>query len=280
MSFTKASEELYITQPAVTKNIKELELEYGVSLFHRRGNKIELTEAGRILLGYTDKIMGLYKQVRYDLDLIKQRFSGMFQIGASTTVGQYVLPALMSLFHTRYPDINLSLINANTREIENYLIDKKIELGIVEGKPKNRRLKYIPFMEDEIVLIAHTSQKNSQKEIISLEEFKKISLVLRELGSGSLEVIRDELKKQGVHFKDLNIAMHLGSTESIKSYLTNVNSVGLVSIAAVNKEIKNGEFSIIDVKGLDIKRMFYFIYNQGVPDKISDMFMKFAVSAI
>ncbi|MGM5630610.1 LysR substrate-binding domain-containing protein [Apibacter raozihei] len=278
LSFTKAADELFISQPAVTKNIKELELEYDLSFFLRKGNRIELTEAGKVLFAHAENILESYKQIRYDLDIIKKNFTGTFQLGASTTVGQYLLPSLMSQFHIKYPDIKLSLVTANTRSIESYLIDKKIQLGIVEGKPKNKQLKYVPFIEDEIVAIAHTSQKIAREETLSLKELKKIPLVLREPGSGSLDIIRDALSKHKLQLKDLTVAMHLGSTESIKSYLTHADSIGFVSIAAVSKEIKNGEFQVIDIEKVDIKRWFYFVYNQGVPEGVSDLFMKFATA--
>ncbi|MXO34768.1 LysR family transcriptional regulator [Apibacter sp. B3889] len=278
LSFTKAAEELYISQPAVTKNIKELESEYDLTLFLRKGNKIELTDAGKILLIHSEKIMNIYKQIQYDFDLLKENFSGTFQLGASTTLGQYLLPALMSQFHSKHPKIKMSLITANTEEIEKYLIEKKIELGMVEGKPKNKQLKYLPFLKDEIVAIAHTSQEISKKEILTLDELKKVPLVLRELGSGSLDIIRDAFQAVNIQLKDLNIAMHLGSTEGIKSYLTHTNSIGFISIAAVTKDIKKGEFQVIDIEGIDIKRWFYFVYKQGVPEGNSDLFIKFATS--
>lgn len=278
LSFTKAAEELYISQPAVTKNIKELESEYDFTLFLRKGNKIELTDAGKILLFHSEKIMDIYKQIRYDFDSLKDNFSGTFQLGASTTLGQYLLPALMSQFHSKHPKIKMSLITANTEVIEKYLIEKKIELGMVEGKPKNKQLKYIPFLKDEIVAIAHTSQEISKKKTLSLDELKKIPLVLRELGSGSLDIIRAAFRLENIQLKDLNIAMHLGSTEGIKSYLTHANTIGFVSIAAVNKDIKKGEFQVIDIEKIDMKRWFYFVYNQGVPEGNSDLFIKFATS--
>lgn len=278
LSFTKAAEELYISQPAVTKNIKELESKYDFTLFLRKGNKIELTDAGKILLFHSEKIMDIYKQIRFDFDSLKENFSGTFQLGASTTLGQYLLPALMSQFHSKHPKIKMSLIIANTEVIEKYLIEKKIDLGMVEGNPKNKQLKYIPFLKDEIVAIAHTSQEISKKETLSLDELKKIPLVLRELGSGSLDIIRAAFRLENIRLKDLNIAMHLGSTEGIKSYLTHANTIGFVSIAAVNKDIKKGEFQVIDIEKIDIKRWFYFVYNQGVPEGNSDLFIKFATS--
>lgn len=275
-SFTKAAEEMFITQPAVTKNIKELESELGIRLFNRIANKITLTEAGRLLLHYTEHVLVLDKKFMFDLGILKQKFTGDLKLGASTTIGQYVLPPILAKFKNEQPEIELSLLNDNTQRIETALINRQLDLGIVEGNSKNSQLKYIPFIKDEIVAVAHSSQPLFEKDEITLEELKKIPLVLRELGSGSLEVITDKLKKKNVKLKDLNVVMHLGSTESIKTFLANSNSIGLISINAVSKEIANGEFKIIDITDFDIVRCFYFIHLHGVPSGFAEMFMKYS----
>lgn len=275
-SFTKAAEEMFITQPAVTKNIKELESELGIRLFNRIANKITLTEAGRLLLHYTEHVLVLDKKFMFDLGILKQKFTGDLKLGASTTIGQYVLPPILAKFKNEQPEIELSLLNDNTQRIETALINRQLDLGIVEGNSKNSQLKYIPFIKDEIVAVAHSSQPLFEKDEITLEELKKIPLVLRELGSGSLEVITDKLKKKNVKLKDLNVVMHLGSTESIKTFLANSNSIGLISINAVSKEIANGEFKIIDITDFDIVRCFYFIHLHGVPSGFTEMFMKYS----
>lgn len=277
-SFTKAAEEMFITQPAVTKNIKELESELGIRLFNRIANKITLTEAGRLLLHYTEHVLTLDKKFMFDLGVLKQKFSGDLKLGASTTIGQYVLPPILAKFKHEQPDIELSLLNDNTQRIETALIDKLLDLGIVEGNSKNSQLKYIPFIKDEIVAIAHSSQQLFEKDEITLDELKKIPLVLRELGSGSLEVISDKLRKRNIKLKDLNVVMHLGSTESIKTFLANSNSIGLISINAVSKEIANGEFKIIDIADFDIVRNFYFIHLHGVPAGFTEMFVQYAIN--
>lgn len=277
-SFTKAAEEMFITQPAVTKNIKELESELGIRLFNRIANKITLTEAGRLLLHYTEHVLVLDKKFMFDLGILKQKFTGDLKLGASTTIGQYVLPPILAKFKNEQPEIELSLLNDNTQRIETALINRQLDLGIVEGNSKNSQLKYIPFIKDEIVAVAHSSQPLFEKDEITLEELKKIPLVLRELGSGSLEVITDKLKKKNVKLKDLNVVMHLGSTESIKTFLANSNSIGLISINAVSKEIANGEFKIIDITDFDIVRNFYFIHLHGVPSGFTEMFMKYSFS--
>lgn len=277
-SFTKAAEEMFITQPAVTKNIKELESELGIRLFNRISNKITLTEAGKLLLHYTEHVLTLDKKFMFDLGVLKQKFSGDLKLGASTTIGQYVLPPILAKFKMEQPEMELSLLNDNTQRIETALIEKILDLGIVEGNSKNSQLKYIPFIKDEIVAIAHSSQPLFEKDEVTLNEFKEIPLVLRELGSGSLEVITEKLRQKDVKLKDLNVVMHLGSTESIKTFLANSNSIGLISINAVSKEIANGEFKIIDIADFEIVRNFYFIHLHGVPSGFTEMFIQYALS--
>lgn len=275
LNFSKAAEELYISQPAVTKNIKELETELDMKLFDRLSNKVTLTEAGKIVFDYAEHVLALDKKLLFDLSTLKQKYSGQLKLGASTTIGQYILPSILARFHEKHADIALVLLNDNTEKIEKALLKNEIDLGIVEGSSKNNQIKYIPFIKDEIVAIAHTSQPMAVKDEIDLSELKSLPLVLREVGSGSLEVILEKLKKHNIKQQDLNLIMHLGSTESIKSYLANSNSLGLISINAVSKEIANGEFKVIDIKGFDIERMFYFIHTHGKLSGLAEMFMRF-----
>lgn len=275
LSFTKASEELFVSQPAVTKSIKELEGELGIRLFSRKGSKIELTEAGQVLLKYSTQILSIENKINYDISLLKEKYSGSLKIGASTTIGQYVLPPVLALFNKKYPEIKLSLSNNNTQIIEKSLVDGLIDIGVVEGHSKNKQLKYIPFLKDEIVAIAHTSQKLSKLDELTLDEFVSTPLVLREMGSGSLEVISDKLKSHNIKMKDLNVVMNLGSTESIKSFLANSNSLGLISINAISHEVVEGKFKIIDIKGIDFERLFYFIHLHGNETGFADKFINF-----
>ena len=179
LSFTKAAAELFITQPAVTKNIQELEKELDIRLFERKAGKIVLTPAGNILMNYTQQIMGIYKQIDFDFSVLKRKFSGNLQLGASTTIGQYVLPPVLARFYQRFPQIKLSLLNDNTEKIEAALLEQRIELGMVEGRTKNRELKYIPFIGDELVPVVHTSQKLAHRSGIALAELSGIHIYCR-----------------------------------------------------------------------------------------------------
>jgi DNA-binding transcriptional LysR family regulator len=277
LSFTRAAKELFITQPAVTNNIKELENRLSVSLFDREQNGISLTKAGEILFKYTEQAFAEYKKLEYDLGLLKNAFSGRLKIGASTTIEQYVLPPILANFKQKHPDIEIFLYNNNTMNIEKSVMQHEIDLGVIEGNSGNKEFRYIPFMKDEIVAIAHTSQPVSKNGQLSLDELKTTPLVIREIGSGSLDVISAELQKHQIKLKELNIKMYMGSTESIKTFLKNADCISFVSVHAVSKEIVQGEFKIIDIKNLDITRTFNFIYPQGQPNGLTDKYIEFCL---
>lgn len=277
LSFTKASQELHITQPAVTNHIKELETSLGISLFNREQNSITLTEAGALLFSYAQQSQENYTNLQYQLGLLKNSFSGKINIGASTTVEQYVIPPILAKFQRRYPEIQINLTNYNTKHVEYEVSKRSIDLGLIEGNSNNREFKYIPFMEDEIVAIAHTSQNVSKKIQITLDELKVTPMVVREMGSGSLDVTMSKLKELNINHKDLNIVAYLGSSESIKTFLANSNCISFVSIFAVKNEIARGEFQIIDIEDLEITRTFNFIYPQGQQNELVNKFINFCL---
>jgi DNA-binding transcriptional LysR family regulator len=278
LNFTKAAAELYITQPAVTKHIRELERHFNSPLFERSGNKkIMLTPAGVTLLQYAEKISELYRELEFDMNLLANKHAGILRLGASTTVSQYVIAPILAQFRQKFKDIQVSLVTGNTEQIEQALLNKEIDLGIIEGLSKNPQISYSAFINDELVLVAGTNSK-IKKESIKPEELKNYPLLMREHGSGTLDVIAHALKPLSIKLSDLNIEMHLGSTESIKSYLLHSNCIAFLSVHAILKEIKANEFRIIDVKGLEILRPFYFIQPHGQPPPLPELFARFASS--
>ena len=133
LSFTKAAGELFITQPAISKHIQELEEKYKIKLFDRTGNKIALTQAGQVLLTYTNQIFEIYRDIDFDMSSLINQQRGLLRIGASTTISQYIIPPLLARFHQKLKDVTVNLRNGNTEQIENALMNKEIEIGIVEG---------------------------------------------------------------------------------------------------------------------------------------------------
>jgi DNA-binding transcriptional LysR family regulator len=277
LNFTKAAAELFISQPAVTKHIKELESQFKVSLFERSGNKkISLTPAGEMLLQHVMQLLNVYRELEYDMNLLVKQHTGSLRIGASTTVAQYVIPPILAQFHKKFKDINVQLITGNTEDIEQALLNKEIEVGIIEGISRNPQIRYEEYLQDELVLVSATNNPTLKKDTLKPEELKNFPLLLREHGSGTLDVIAHALKKHDIKLADLQIEMQLGGTESIKSYLLYSNCLAFLSIHSILKELKNNECRIVDIKGLSIERPFYFIQPHGQPQPLAELFMRFA----
>lgn len=189
LSFTKASRELFISQPAISKHIHELEVQYKTPLFERTGSQIRLTRAGELLFSHTHSLLASYRQLDFEMNLLTNNFLGDLHLGASTTISQYVLPPVLALFIKMFPDIHVSVLNGNSRDIELALRDGKITLGLVEGTTRQNTMHYIPFMKDELVVVTHVGSKLAAYDELTLEQLCALPVVLRENGSGTLEVL-------------------------------------------------------------------------------------------
>ena len=274
LSFTKAAAELFISQPAISKHIQELEEHYKIKLFDRSGSKISLTTAGEVLLQHTKSIFEVYREIDFDMSTLINQRSGLLRIGASTTISQYIIPPLLARFHQKLQDIKVSLLNGNTEQIENALLKQEIEIGIVEGQSKNKSIKYAAFLKDELVLVCNSSNPLISLREVTQKDLKRMRFLMREQGSGTLEVIEHVLKPFEIKLSELQIEMQLGSTESIKSYLMNSDCVAFISIHAIKKELQNNELAVLDIKDLIIERFFYIITLQGKTDSLSDLFIQ------
>lgn len=276
LNFNRAAEQLNISQPAVTRHIKELEQLYNTTLFDRSKKHIVLTRSGELLLQHAHLIFEQYQKLEFDLNLLQNKTDGTLHIGASTTIAQYVIPRYLARFHQRFPDIKIELTNGNSLLIEQLLEDKKIELGLVEGAVHNIDLKYSSFLKDEIVLVTRSKNNLIKKRTLNLDELKELPLLTREIGSGTSEIIDDHLHVLGLDLKDLSIHMQLGGTESIKNYLLHSDAFAFLSIYSVQQELTDDRLTIIEVNNLNIDRTFSFVYRQGQPSPLSKLFMKFA----
>ena len=277
LNFTKAASELFITQPAVTRHIHELEQHFKVSLFDRNGSRIRLTDAGRTLLQHTEELFAVYRNLEFDMGSLTHQHSGRLQLGGSMTAAPYIIPPILAAFHQRYQDVRVSLITGNTQQIEQALENKEIDLGIVEGHSRNSSIRYTEFVKDEIVLVSNSTHPLAKRLSIRPDELTQIPLLLREPGSGTLEVVAHALKGIGVKLSQLKKEMQLNSTEIIKSYLLHAPCMAFLSVHAVLKELQNNECCIIDVKGLSIQRNFYFARLQGESQALPELFTKFAL---
>jgi DNA-binding transcriptional LysR family regulator len=278
LSFTKAAGELFITQPAVTKHIKELEQQLNVQLFKRNGNNINLTTAGKVLLHYTEKIFQTYTELETELAQLSNIEAGTLHIGASTTVAQTILPKILAMFKKTYPAVSFTFLQGNTDYITQQMLAEKIDIAIVEGAAHYPQIAYSPFAKDEIVLVTRANNQLSKKAEISPKQLLNIPLVLREAGSGTLDVIFNALSTAQINPKDLQIEIQLESSIAIKQYLLYSETATFLSIQSVVSELKYNELTVIDIKGLQIFRTFEFIQLQGKYTKLTELFKRFCLS--
>ena len=274
LSFTKAANELNISQPAVTKHIKEIENQLNTKLFDRKGTTIQLTESGKILFVYAEKSRQLYRDLEFAIAQLNKQEKGKLKIGASTTIAQYILPELLAKFNSYYRDINIELVTHNSEDIATLLKSGKIDLGIVEGESKSSYFDYQKFKKDEIVLVCKTNHPLVNKNF-KIKDLYDIDLIVREQGSGTQEFIQNQLKKSAVDLQKLNIIMQLGSSESIKNYLLHSEAMAFLSISTILPELKNNQLSVIDIKNFSIERDFNFITLKGDQSELIDLFRKF-----
>ena len=276
LSFTRAADELFITQPAVTKHIRELEAYFKTSLFERSGNKkILLTPPGQVLLKHAEQLLCMYRELEYDMNLLSEQYKGALRIGGSATAAPYIIPQILAAFHQNFKDIRVNLITGNTEHIEQALLNKEIELGVVEGRSRSPQLSYHEYLTDELVLVCNSHNNLIKGDVIKTSDLINYPFVLREPGSGTLEVIDHALRTHGIKLADLNVEMQLGSTESVKSYMLQSNCLAFISIYAIGKELRNQECRIIDVKGLTIERTFFIVHRQGQIDPLANLLYKF-----
>ncbi len=277
LSFSRAAEVLFISQPAVSKHIRALEAHFKVKLFVRQGSKVSLTADGKVLLRHAEEISVLYRKMAFEMSRRVHQHSGQLHLGASTTIAQYVLPGILAGFQQHFPEVKVSLINGNTQQIESALLHKEIELGIIEGYAKKPEMKYTPFMEDEIVLVTRTGNLPAPNGRLNFEQLKSVPLAIREFGSGTLQVIQHYLKTQHLSLTDLHVELQLGSTEGIKTYLRKTRSFAFLSVNSVREEIRRGELSVVFLPGLPVRRFFYFISLHGNEDPLAAMFVEYVM---
>lgn len=280
LSFTKASQELFVSQPAISKHITKLEEQYQVRFFERQGNKIVLTPAGKVMLQHCERILNEYNQLSYTIHLLNHEFVGQLRLGASTTISQYVLPPFIAKFIERYPKADISLINGNTRNIEHELQEHNIDLGLVEGVFKLPTLNYTPLCEDELIVLTGAHSQLAQHNTLSLAEFCQAPLVLRERGSGSLDAIEQTLESLDPTLRliDLNVKIYLGSTEAIKLFVQSTEALCILSRHAVSRELAAGTLKELKVSGLTFQRQFRFVQVQGQQNPLCKDFIDFVSS--
>lgn len=273
LSFTKAAELLHISQPAISKTIKNLEQEYETTFLFGKRNSIELTEEGKSFLIYVNKIVAIYSEIDEQFLHKNESFPEFIKFGVSTTLSNYIIPKVIAKFRMQFPPTKFDIISDNSENIENLILNEEIDFGITEGNSSNPKLNFEKFIKDEIVLVTNVNNPSFKKGSIDIETLQKIPIIEREKGSGTREIIDAFLVENGID--NLNGVVTLNSTEAIKNYLYNSTDYALLSINAINDDLIDNKLKIVDIKGLSIERWFYFVKRTGYLSNSMEKFKKF-----
>ena len=261
LSFTKAAEELHMTQPAVTFQVRQLEEQFNTRLFDRTHNRISLTDAGKRVYECAERIFELYSEMDNSVRELTGDISGVLILGASTTVAEYMLPALLGDFKEKNPEVTIRLKVANTDGIVSMVENNTIDLGIVEAPVNNKNLVVEKCRMDQLVVIVPPGHDLANESLISLEKLIQHPFICREEGSGTREVMIEHMNDEGLNTNDLNVAMELGSLEAIKGAVEAGMGVSILSRATISKELKLGSLIAINLDP-PINRPFSFVHQK------------------
>ncbi|MEK6775763.1 MAG: selenium metabolism-associated LysR family transcriptional regulator [bacterium] len=263
LSFSEAAKELLLTQPAVSFQIKKLEDYFGIPLFYREKNRISLTEAGEILFRQAKKILSCYEEAERAIGQISGIVQGRMMVGASTTMGEYILPKILGDFEGRYPDVKTLLEIGNSDRILNGVLSRYLDVGILAEEVKNRELHQEKIIEDELVLITSSKHPLAGKKKISLQDLEGQRFIAREKGSGTRKEIESHLKKAGIDPQKLRTTMWLGSSEAVKGAVEGGLGISILSRWAIQKEVRLGTLREVPIQGVRMIRDFKLIYYKG-----------------
>jgi DNA-binding transcriptional LysR family regulator len=272
-SFTGAAKHLYMSQPAVSFQIKALEEDLSVTLFQRSERKVTLTEAGRLLYPEAKQMLGHYNKIRAGLDALRGLKAGHMLIGASTIPGEYLLPGIIGSFRGKYPGVRISLRIAGTGDVLRMVQEREIDLGVVGAIGQQDNMLFEKWLTDELVLIVPPGHRWWGKTI-DIAELIDEKLIMREEGSGTRKSMLDILDKQGIYVGDLKVEMELGSTRSVISAVQADMGIAFVSSWAAADIIEAGKVGNAKLKGINMARSFYLArFYPGMANYASDAFV-------
>ena len=276
LSFTKAAESLHMTQPAVTFQVRQLEEYFNTRLFDRTHNRISLTDAGKRVFEYADEIFDLYAKMENAVRDMTGEISGILIIGASTTIAEYMLPALLGDFKRKYPDINVHLKVSNSDGIVSMVENNDIDLGVVEAPVMNKNLVVENCRHDRLVAIVPPQHSLASEQKVQLKDLMNHAYIAREEGSGTREVIHEYLTNAGMKPADIHVAMELGSPEAIKGAVEAGMGVSIVSEVTIHKEMQLGTLVALELDP-PMERPFSFVHQkQKFRQRAMDELLDFA----
>lgn len=260
-SFSRAARELGLSQPAVSAHIRGLEEDLGIMLLDRLGREVRPSRAGELLYEYARGILRLSAEAKASLAIFAQGKQGKLSLGGSRTPGEYVLPERIGEFLKVCPDVSLSLQMLNSYQIAERVLEGTIELGVVGARVPLRGVQYEPFLEDELVVVLPPDHRWCKKKSISVQEFSSLSLVTREIGSGTRSTLEQVLQKN--HLPPSNVTVEIASHEGIKKLVQMGVGAAVLSRIAVAHELGESRLAAVEIRNLPLKRSFFVATLQG-----------------
>jgi DNA-binding transcriptional LysR family regulator len=260
-SFTRAAESLCVTQAAVSQHIRGLERELGVALFHRHGGRVVLTDAGRRLYDYAQRILALHAEARREIGRGTAEVTGELRLGASTVPAEHFLPKLLAEFRALHPRIHIHADVADSEAVLAMVPQGKAALALVGTRLPASWAEYRAFASDRLTLIFPADHRWSGRAEVTLDELRQEPLVMREKGSGTRACFERALATQGMSLADLRVSLELGSNEAIKDAVLRSLGVAVLSVQVVNADLASGKLREALIERLDLTRELYVVFD-------------------
>lgn len=279
-SFTSAAKSLRLTQAAVSQRIQTLEQAVGKSLFQRAGGRVTLTVAGRTLFDFAQRILDLHREAHSTVSGQQTPIFGELIIGASSIPGEHILPALLSEFRKSHPRIQVRVAISDSMRVVKQVERGQVSFGLVGRKTDSPHLEFHVLGKDRLVLVVPPGHEFCKLKRISVSQFRRQPLILREAGSGSRHFLETALENAGLSVNDLNVALELGSNEAIKGAVMRGAGIAILSIYAVRKELETGQLLAVPFNKLDCDRDLFVVQDKRKPVSLAArQFLRFLESS-
>ncbi|MDQ0220518.1 LysR family transcriptional regulator [Peribacillus cavernae] len=263
-NFTKTAEILLMSQPSVSLHIKNLEKEFQTKLFLRSPKFLKITPTGEILYDRAKQMITIYEQTRQDILEHHNSIKGELKIGASFTIGEYILPSLLFDLQNNYPELELQVIIGNTEEIVQSVRLFQVDIGLIEGQTNEKELSVHAFMQDELFIVASNDHELACKDEVPIADLQNQAWVTREVGSGTREYLNHVIRSNGLKVKSF---LTISSNQGIKETIINGMGLSLLSRSVIERDVQHRNLSIIQLKDQSFNRTLSYVYSPIMQDK-------------
>lgn len=263
-NFTKASEILHISQPSVSLHIKNLEQELQTTLFIRSPKSVQITPTGEILYNRAKQIMAIAEQAKEEILAYHHEIQGTLIIGASFTIGEYILPPIIASLQKQFPQLELQIIIGNTKEIIQYTKLLQVDIGLIEGQAHDHELIIKPFMQDELFIVSASNHPLVKEPTITVENLQQQNWVAREEGSGTRYYLDHLFRANGLQVGSL---VTVSSNQGVKESVIQGLGLSLLSASVIERELKSGDIKVLHLEEQHFMRTFSYLYSPTMKNK-------------